>query len=131
MAAFKKFEEIHAWEKGRSITNYIFQVIQNSELRKNFALKDQLIRCSISITANIAEGFERNSNKEFCYFLAIAKGSTGELRSFLYVLLDNQYIEQSDFEKLYQESQEISAMLSKLIHYLSNSNFKGPRHKKR
>jgi len=131
MAAFKKFEEIHAWEKGRSITNHIFQVIQNSELRKNFALKDQLIRCSISITANIAEGFERNSNKEFCYFLAIAKGSTGELRSFLYVLLDNQFITKSDFEKLYQESQEIFAMLSKLIRYLSNSNFKGPRHKKR
>ena len=129
MAAFRRFEDIHAWQKGRTLTTTIFQLAQESELKKNFALKDQIIRCTISITANIAEGFERNSNKEFSYFLAIAKGSTGELRSFLYVLLDNRYIEQSQFDEIYQLTQEVSAMLSKLITYLSKSPLKGTRYR--
>lgn len=100
-----------------------------TKLKKNFALRDQIIRCSTSKCANIAEGFERNSNKEFVYFLAIAKGSAGELRSFLYLLLDFELIDRTQFNTLYGALIEISSLLSGLMTYLSSTKIKGPRHK--
>lgn len=130
MSSFEKFEDIKAWKKARILTKEIYLIAQTPKLRRNFALKDQIIRCTISISANIAEGYERSSNKEFIYFLAIAKGSAGELRSFLYLLLDIELIQEADFNRLHKSITDISSLLSGLIKYLASSKIPGPRHKK-
>ena len=85
---------------------------------KDFGLRDQIRRAAVSILSNIAEGFERGGDKEFLRFLAIAKGSAGELRAQLYVALDQQYLSQNQFESLSQEAIEISQLVSGFVRYL-------------
>ena len=75
MAKIEKFEDIEAWKAAREITNLIYQVSSNGNFGKDFALVNQIRRASISIISNIAEGFERNGDREFIQFLTIAKGS--------------------------------------------------------
>lgn len=98
MAKFKKFEEIKCWQRSRKLSVYIYKEFQNN---KDFSFKDQIQRASISISNNIAEGFERKGNKEFRRFLFIAKGSCGELRSMLYSALDLNYINKEKFNFFY------------------------------
>lgn len=93
MATFKAFEDIEAWQKARDLVRRVYHISQGSEFSRDYALKDQMRRAAISIMSNIAEGFERNGNKEFIHFLSIAKGSAGEVRSQLYVALDQRYID--------------------------------------
>ncbi len=81
----KKFEELESWKKARELTNTIYQATGTGRFTRDFGLKDQIRRASISILSNIAEGFERGGDKEFFQFLAIAKGSCGEVRAQLYV----------------------------------------------
>jgi four helix bundle protein len=115
MARFEKFEDIEVWKKSRVFTNEIYIVFRDD---KDFSFRDQIQRATISIGNNIAEGFERKGNKEFKKFLFIAKGSSGEVRSMLYSALDLNYIEKSKFNELYNNSLEISRMLSGLINSL-------------
>lgn len=82
------FEDIIAWQKARELDKVIFNLIQNSTIKSDFALKDQMLRSSGSIMDNIAEGFDRDGNKEFIHFLTISKGSCSELRSQLYRAMD-------------------------------------------
>ena len=89
---------------------------------KDIDLQRQIRRASVSLTSNIAEGFERNTDKEFIHFLYIAKGSAGEIRSQLYLALDLNYITELQFTELYSEIVEISKLLSGLIKYLQQSN---------
>ena len=84
----KKFEEIESWKKARLLTSKIYQTTGQGNFARDFGLKDQIRRASISILSNIAEGFERGGDKEFVQFLAMAKGSCGEVRAQLYVALD-------------------------------------------
>lgn len=79
---------------------------------------------------NIAEGYERNGNKELIQFLSISKGSAGEMRSQLYRLLDLEIITKIEFNELINKIQPISIQLSKFISYLKNSDFKGSKFKK-
>ncbi len=83
MAKIQCFEEIEAWQKAREITREIYLITSGGEIAKDFVLKDQLRRASLSIMSNIAEGFERGGNREFRQFLAMAKGSAGELKALL------------------------------------------------
>lgn len=108
----EKFEDIIAWQKAKDLTEKIYQKFDNS---KDFGFKDQIKRASVSIMNNIAEGYERKGNKEFKKFLYIAKGSSSEVRSMLYLALEFNYIKQNEFEELYKLSVEISKMLSGLI----------------
>lgn len=107
-----KFEDIIAWKKAKELTLLIYSQFK---LCKDFSFKHQIERASISIMNNIAEGFERNSNKEFRNFLFIAKGSSAEVRSMLYIALELKYINEDDKNKLYILSEEISKILSDLI----------------
>jgi len=107
-----KFEDIIAWEKSRILAISIYS---HFRLCKDFAFKDQIQRATISISNNIAEGFERHSNKEFSKFLYIAKGSCAEVRSMLYIALDLKYIKKDDFDKMYANSNEISKIISGFI----------------
>ncbi|MBX6334931.1 four helix bundle protein, partial [Candidatus Saccharibacteria bacterium] len=80
-----RFEDVVAWQKGRELNKLLFRVLQNN---KNFSFKDQMFRASLSITNNIAEGFERGGDKELRQFLIVARGSAAEVRSMLYTALD-------------------------------------------
>lgn len=118
MARFKSFEEIKAWQKARILTKTIYQITERETFSKDFDLIRQIRRCSVSITSNIAEGFERQTEKEFRQFLFIAKGSAGELRSQLYLTFDLGYISNKEFENLKGDVVEVSKMISGLIKHL-------------
>jgi len=87
----KTFEDIESWKKARALTNEIYKITGAGTFARDFGLKDQIRRASVSILSNIAEGFERGGDKEFSQFLAIAKGSCGEVRAQLYIALDQKF----------------------------------------
>lgn len=111
----EKFEDIIAWQKAKELSIQIYKLFASS---KDFGFKDQLQRASVSIMNNIAEGFERKSNKEFKQFLYIAKGSCGEVRSMLIIAHELKKINTSDYKVLFSLSLEISKMLFGLINKL-------------
>src|SRR6185369_3399800 len=98
MASIQRFEEIEAWKKGRELTRKIYQLAGRDKFARDFTLKDQIKRAAVSITSNIAEGFERGGNREFIQFLSTAKGSASELKSHLYTAVDAGYIDQKEFD---------------------------------
>ena len=101
-----------AWERGKRLTVEIYIRFKNC---KDFSFKNQIERASVSIMNNIAEGFERRTNKELKNFLFIAKGSAGEVRSMLNLGLELKYILKEDFKKMYDLTIEISKLLSGFI----------------
>jgi four helix bundle protein len=127
MAKVKKFEEIQSWKRARSLTKEIYRATLTGSFAKDFGLKDQMRRSAVSMLSNIAEGFERGGDKEFLQFLAIAKGSAGELRAQLYVAFDQQYLAQKQFESLSQEATEISQLISGFMRYLRQSELRGSK----
>jgi len=108
----EKFEDIIAWQKGKELTLNVYLILKNC---KDFSFKNQIERASVSIMNNIAEGFERRTNKELKNFLFIAKGSTGEVRSMLELGLELKYITKNDFERIHKLTLEISKILSGFI----------------
>lgn len=108
----EKFEDIIAWQKGKELTTLIYNLLKNN---RDFGFKDQIQRAAISIINNIAEGYERRSNKELKQFLYIAKGSAGEVRSMLYVGFELGYFSKAEFEKAFNLSIEIARLLSGFI----------------
>ena len=121
MATFKRFEDIQGWQKARQVTRMIHEVTAEGRFAKDYGLRDQIQRASVSIMANIAEGFERHSDKEFANFLNIAHGSVSEVQSHLYVAFDLHYIDQPSFAKLYDLLDEISRMTLALAQHLRSS----------
>ncbi len=119
MGKFNSFEEIVSWQKAREL-NLEFYLISNSNVSfsKDFGLRDQMRRSSISVSSNIAEGFERETTKEFIRFLYIAKASSGEFRSQLYLAVDLNYVSDDEYERLNSKINEISKLISGLIKYL-------------
>jgi len=124
MATFKKFEDIQAWQKGRKVTRTIYEATSDSRFSRDFGLRDQIQRASVSIMANIAEGFGRYSDKEFANFLNMAHASVSEVQSHLYVTLDLNYISDGSFEGLYKLLEEISRMTLMLAKHLRGSQLK-------
>ena len=106
------FEEIRAWQKAKDLTVLIYRLFEQS---KDFAFKDQIQRASVSVMNNIAEGFERKGNKEFAYFLYVAKGSCGEVRSMLILAKELGKITEKEYEITFKEAEEISKMISGFI----------------
>ena len=122
MAKFNSFEEIIAWQKARILNKEIYELTNSNQLfSKDFGLRDQIRRCSISISSNIAEGFERQTTKEFIRFLYIAKASAGEFRSQLYLAYDLNYINESEFERINLKIIDISKLISGLIKCLDST----------
>ena len=99
-----KFEDIESWKKARWLTNEIYQTSASGGFVRDFGLKR---RASVSILSNIAEGFERGGDKEFSEFLAVAKGSCGEVRAQLYVALDQGYLSPELFDQLLKSATEV------------------------
>jgi len=125
MATIKSFEDIEAWQKARSLSKEIFDLTTVGTFSRDFGLRDQINRASGSIMDNIAEGFERSGTKEFIQFLAIAKGSAGEVRSQLYRALDRNHIGLDQHAILLESTIQISKMINKFIIYLRDANLKG------
>lgn len=122
MAKLNSFEDIIAWQKARELNAEIYRVTNNNALfTKDYGLRDQMRRASISITSNIAEGFERETTKEFIRFLYIAKASAGEFRSQLYLASDLKYISNDEFNNLNNKINDVSKLLSGFIKYLKGT----------
>jgi len=121
MAKFNSFEEIIAWQRARELNLELYLVTGQGNFSKDHGLRDQIRRASISITSNIAEGFERETTKEFIRFLYIAKASSGEFRSQLYLASDLNYISKDEFERLNLKVSEISKLIGGLIKYLKST----------
>jgi four helix bundle protein len=129
MAKIEKFEDLEAWKMARKATKEIYEVSSREQFSRDFALVNQIRRASISILSNIAEGFERNGDKEFLQFLSIAKGSCGEVRAQLYVAFDQNYIDEEKFKKVSDELSETSRIISGLMKYLQQSKLRGSKFK--
>ena len=121
MAKFNSFEEIKSWIEARAFNKKIYEITEKGILKKDYDLVRQIRRASISISSNIAEGFERNTDKEFIYFLYVAKASSGEVRSQLYLALDLDYITKEEFTDLFDSISNISKLISGFIKYLNKS----------
>lgn len=125
----KRFEDTEVWQAARALAQDVFGLINRDPFSKDYKLRDQINASSGSVMDNIAEGFERDGNKEFRQFLSIAKGSAGEVRSQLYRALDRGYISNSEFTNLEKSVISISKQLSGLIHYLNTSDIPGRKFK--
>ena len=121
MSTFRRFEDILAWQKAREVTRHVYSITSTGIFSKDCGLRDQLRRASVSIMANIAEGFGRRSDKEFANFLNIAHGSAAECQSHIYVALDLEYVTASEFELLYVNFAECSKMILGLSNHLRRS----------
>jgi len=118
MSTFRRFEDILAWQKARRATREIYAITSTGLFARDFGLRDQLRKASVSIMANIAEGFGRRSDKEFANFLNIAHGSAAECQSHLYVALDLGYVTIPEFELKYAQYAECSKMALALSQHL-------------
>ena len=118
MGSFEKFEDMQVWQKSRELTKKIYILSNQGLFRRDFSLRDQIRKACISIMSNIAEGNERKTDKSFANFLSIAKGSASEVRSQLYIALDQGYINKTDFGDALILTNEIGKMLNSLINYL-------------
>jgi len=118
MPTIERFEDVQTWQKARELVREVYKLRSDGPLSKDFGLRDQLCRAAVSAMSNVAEGFARNSDKDFAHFLDVARGSAMEVQSLLYVALDVGYIEKSEFERLYQLGRETSLLIGSLISYL-------------
>ena len=121
MAKIERFEDILAWQKARELVKEIYKSSSNPMFAKDFALRDQIRRAALSIMLNIAEGFARKTTREFLQFLVIAHGSAAEVQSALYVALDQSYLDQKQFEYLYEIAEETSKVIMGFSNYLRKS----------
>lgn len=125
-----RFEDLEIWQLARELCRNIFELTNAGPFAKDFKLRGQIRGSSGSIMDNIAEGFERDGNKEFIQFLSIAKGSCGETRSQLYRSFDCSYINPEEFEALHEKTITISKKITTLMNYLGKSDIKGPKYKR-
>lgn len=126
----KYFEDLEVWKEAIALTNRIYKITADPKFSKDFGLRDQIRRASVSVMSNIAEGFERGGNPELIQFLYIAKGSCGEVRAQLYVAKDQDYVGEETFDELFKSSKRLSVMISNLIEYLKGSGVQGAKFKK-
>jgi four helix bundle protein len=125
MAKIERFEDLISWQKARELNRLVYKISANGTFAKDFGLRDQIRRASISIMSNIAEGFERGGDKEFAQFLSNAKGSCGEVRCQLYAALDEKYLSEVEFKLLSEKSLEVSRLISGFMTYLRRSELRG------
>ena len=118
MATVENFEDLEVWQNARALTARIYKLTRSGEFSKDFGLRDQIRRATISIVSNIAEGFGRKSSSQFIQFLEIASGSTSEAEAQLYVALDLEYMTKEQFAETLSAAQRIGQMLTRLMQYL-------------
>ena len=112
---YQNFKELRVWQEAKNLSITVYKLTENGKFSKDYSLRDQVRRAAVSIASNIAEGYERNSDKDFIRFLLIAKGSLAELRTQLEIAKEITYMNDETFEKLEEHCNKIGAMQSKLI----------------
>jgi four helix bundle protein len=122
MPKIERFEDIQAWQKARVLVKDVYTVSNSGFFAKDFGLRDQIRRAAVSIMLNIAEGFARKTTREFTQFLVIAHGSAAEVQAALYVALDQQYVCEPEFNKIYKLADDSSKMILGFINYLRKDN---------
>ena len=130
MAKIERFEDVAAWRRSRVLVREIYQLTAQGQFARDFGLRDQLRRAAVSIISNIAEGFERGSNRDLRHFLHIAKGSACKVRSLLYVALDNGYLSETQQAQLAEQITQIGNTLGGFIRYLDNDIAASPNGKR-
>ena len=111
----KGFEELKVWQKAKDLAVLIYKITSDGKLSKDFGLRDQIRRSAVSTASNIAEGDERETDKESVRFFYIAKGSLAELRTQLMIALEIGYLDKDEFAKIEQDCSEIGKMLGGII----------------
>jgi len=124
----ENFEDLQIWKEARRLTKEIYRLTSEPKFSKDFGLRTQIQKATVSVMSNIAEGFERTGNQEFAQFLYVAKGSCGEIRSQLYVAVDQGYIAATESEQLLISFKRLSSMIGSLINYLRRSGMKGAKY---
>jgi four helix bundle protein len=125
MPTIHRFEEIEGWKKARELNRAVYRITRGDSFSRDYALRDQIRKASISVMSNIAEGYERDGNAEFRQFLYIAKESAGEVRAQLYAALDAEYIDQATFDRVTALAFDTSRLIMGFIRYLEQSDFSG------
>ncbi len=118
--AIERFEDIEAWKAARDLAARIYAAATKEPFNRDFGLRDQIQRAAVSVMANIAEGFDSQSNKAFIQFLGYALRSATELQSHLYVALDREYVSQDTFDDLYQGAVTVKSIIHGFMRYLRN-----------
>jgi four helix bundle protein len=122
-----RFEDIEAWQEARKLVRIVYEVIRkNKEFKRDFRLVNQVQDAAVSSMSNISEGFSRKGNKEFIQFLFISKSSAAEVQSHFYVAIDQVYVNQEDFNRVYDQAEIVSKLDSGFIKYL-NSQLNKPK----
>ena len=103
-----------AWQKARELVKEIYELTQKGAFAEDFGLSNQIQRAAVSIMSNLAEGFERASRADFHRFIVTAKGSCAEVRSQLYVALDNGYLTESEFQRIFKRVEELGRIIGGL-----------------
>ena len=124
MAKVERFEDLEMWQAARRLASLIYTLSGKGQFMRDYGLRDQICRAAVSIMSNIAEGFERHSDKAFASFLDIARGSAAEVRSQLYVALDVGYITAADFKSANEAVCCVGMMITKFLQYLRRSDDK-------
>lgn len=114
MGEARRFEDLIAWQKARALTRAVYTLTANGRFSRDLRLTGQIQSACVSVMANIAEGFERKSPKEYLYHLNVAKGSCGEARAEMYVALDAGFITEEDFDRLRTQAEEVSRIIAGL-----------------
>ena len=112
---YQEFKELRVWQEAKQLAVQIYKITTTARFSKDYGLQDQVQRAAVSVASNIAEGYEKNSNKDFVRYLLIAKGSLAELRTQLEIALEIGYIDKKVFESVEDQCKKITAMVIKLI----------------
>ncbi|MEZ5031474.1 MAG: four helix bundle protein [Saprospiraceae bacterium] len=129
MATIQRFEDLEIWQLGRELAREMAAITESDPWYRQFDLIDQIRRSSGSVPDNIAEGFERDGNREFIQYLSMAKGSCGETRSQLYRALDRKLISEEEFTQWQEKTLYLSAKIASFMRYLKNSENRGNKFK--
>lgn len=111
MAMIQRFEDIQAWQEARILVKMIYQLTNKENFSKDYGMRDQIRRASVSVMNNIAEGFDCESKVEFARFLGIARRSAVEVQSILYAALDVNYIDLTEFDLYYEQARKAKALI--------------------
>jgi len=120
MTAIVRFEDIEAWQTARELTRAVYRLSQNEMFSRDFGLRDQMRRAAVSVMSNIAEGFESRTQGLFKDYLGRAKASSGELRSQAYVAMDAGYLNQAEFDQLFEICDKCSRQIYRFTQYLAD-----------
>ena len=116
MATITKFEDLIAWQEARKLVKMIYKMTSAGSLARDFGMRDQIQRASVSTMTNIAEGFDCESTPEFARFLGYARRSAVEVQSLLYAALDVEYIKEETFKTYYEQAKKAKALIGGLKH---------------